>query len=304
MKVAVPIPKEQSIPPAGPAARTRYRRSTRTMLRRYGTRALLFGLMIGVCTIYVIPTYWVISTSFKSQLDALAIPPKWFNFTPTLENYRVAFVDYDMLPNFKNSVIVALFSTLLALALGTPAAYALSRFPFRGREGVMMWFLGTRMGPPILVALPFFLLSRSIGLYDHLILLIFVDVLTTLAWVVFMMRSFFDDIPIDIDESALIDGTSWLGALRRVVMPLAIPGLVATTVFCLILSWNEYFFALILTSVNAKTLPAAITSFMTVHGLLWGPMTAAGTVVMLPILIFTLWMQKYLIRGMTMGAIK
>ena len=168
----------------------------------------------------------------------------------------------------------------------------------------MMWFLSTRMGPPILVALPFFLLARQIGLYDKLILLIFVDVLITLAWVVFMMRSFFDDVPIEIDESALIDGTSWFGALFRVVLPLTAPGLVATTVFCLIMSWNEYFFALILTSVHAKTLPAAITSFMTVHGLMWGPMTAAGTAVMLPILLFTLWMQKYLIRGMTMGAVK
>ena len=168
----------------------------------------------------------------------------------------------------------------------------------------MMWFLSTRMGPPILVALPFFLLARQIGLYDKLILLIFVDVITTLAWVVFMMRSFFDDIPVEIDESALIDGTSWFGALFRIVLPLTAPGLAATTVFCLIMAWNEYFFALVLTSVNAKTLPAAITSFMTVHGLLWGPMTAAGTAVMLPILIFTLWMQKYLIRGMTMGAVK
>ena len=168
----------------------------------------------------------------------------------------------------------------------------------------MFWFLSTRMAPPILVALPFFLISRELGLYDTLTLLIIVNVLTNIAWVVFMMRSFFDDIPIDIDESAMIDGASWFGAFWRVVVPLTTPGLVATAVFSLIMAWNEYFFALVLTSINAKTLPAAITAFLTVHGLLWGPMTAAGTVVMIPILLFTLWMQRHLIRGMTMGAIK
>lgn len=267
-------------------------------------RLLLIAVMVVVVVIYVLPTFWVISTSFKSEKDAFAIPPKWFLFEPTLENYRIAFIDYNMLPNFKNSVIVAVGSTLLALLLGTPAAYALSRFTFKFRENLMFWFLSTRMAPPIMVALPFFLISRNIGLYDTLSLLIVVNVLTNLAWVVFMMRSFFDEIPIDVDESALIDGTGWFGALTRVIMPLVTPGLAATAIFCLIMAWNEYFFALVLTSVNSKTLPAAITSFLTVHGLLWGPMCAAGTAVMLPILLFTMWMQKHLIRGMTMGAVK
>jgi multiple sugar transport system permease protein len=272
--------------------------------RRYLKRVAIYLLMIIVVAIYIIPTFWVISTSFKAEVDAFAIPPKWIFFKPTLSNYTTAFIDYNMLPNFKNSIIVTIGSTTLALLLGTPAAYALSRFKFKLRENIMFWFLSTRMAPPILVALPFFLISRELGLYDTLTLLIIVNVLTNIAWVVFMMRSFFDDIPIDIDESALIDGASWFGAFWRVVVPLTAPGLVATAVFSLIMAWNEYFFALVLTSINAKTLPAAITAFLTVHGLLWGPMTAAGTVVMIPILLFTLWMQKHLIRGMTMGAIK
>lgn len=281
-----------------------YRRPLRVSVQRHGKRVLLFIIMVIVVAIYAIPTYWVITTAFKTEVEAFAIPPKWIFFKPTLANFKTAFIDYNMLPNFKNSVIVTFGSTLLALLLGTPAAYALSRFNFRLRENIMFWFLSTRMAPAMLVALPFFMLSRQIGLYDTLILLIIVNVLTNIAWVVFMMRSFFDDIPIEIDESALIDGLSWYGVLVRVILPLVRPGLVATTVFSLIMAWNEYFFALVLTSVNAKTLPAAITSFLTVHGLLWGPMTAAGTVVMLPILVFTIWMQKHLIRGMTMGAIK
>jgi multiple sugar transport system permease protein len=272
--------------------------------RRHLKTAILFVVMAIVFCIYVFPTYFVISTSFKTQADALAMPPKWFNFTPTLDNYRTAFGEYGMWPNFVNSIIVTCGSTLLALLLGVPAAYAFSRFNFRGRDSLSLWFLSTRMAPPIMVVLPFFLLGRDVGLYDTQLLLIIVDVLINLAWVVFMMRSFFDEIPIEIDESALIDGMSWLGALRRVVLPLAVPGLVATTIFSLIIVWNEYFFALVLTSVNAKTLPAAITAFLTVHGLLWGPMTAAGSAVMVPILVFTIWTQKYLIRGMTMGAVR
>lgn len=271
---------------------------------RQSKTAMLFVLMAIVFCIYAFPTYFVISTSFKSQADALAMPPKWFNFTPTLDNYRTAFGEYGMWPNFVNSIVVTCGSTVLALVLGVPAAYAFSRFNFRGRNSLSLWFLSTRMAPPIMVVLPFFILGRQIGLYDTQILLIIVDILINLAWVVFMMRSFFDDIPIDIDESALIDGLSWFGALRRVVLPLAIPGLVATSIFSLIIVWNEYFFALVLTSVNAKTLPAAITAFLTVHGLLWGPMTAAGSAVMVPILVFTVWTQKYLIRGMTMGAVR
>lgn len=295
----------ESIAEKAAVAQTRANEQRRRALTaRNIKRSLLFILMVGVVVIYVIPTYWVISTSFKVEVEAFAIPPKWFFFTPTLQNYRTAFIDYSMLPNFRNSVIVTIGSTLLALLLGTPAAYALSRYNFKYRENLMFWFLSTRMAPPILVALPFFLISRQIGLYDTLVLLIIINVLTNIAWVVFMMRSFFDDIPIDLDEAAQVDGATRLGALWRVILPLSTPGLIATSVFCLIMAWNEYFFALVLTSVSAKTLPAAITSFMTVHGLLWGPMTAAGTVVMLPILVFTLWMQKHLIRGMTMGAVK
>jgi multiple sugar transport system permease protein len=260
--------------------------------------------MVAVFLVYLLPTFWIVTTSFKTGADAFAMPPKWFNFGWTLENYRKAFIDYHMMGNAANSLIATSGSTLLALLLGTPAAYALSRFNFKLRENIMFWFLSTRMAPPILVAVPFFLISRRLGLYDTLTLLIFVYVLVNLAWVVFMMRSFFDEIPLELDESAMVDGASRFGAFRRIALPLTLPGLAATTIFCLIMAWNEYFFALVLTSDNAQTLPAAITTFLTVHGLLWGPMTAAGTVVMLPILVFALWVQKYLIRGLTMGAIK
>ena len=149
-----------------------------------------------------------------------------------------------------------------------------------------------------------FAISRMWGLFDTRILLIMVYVLMNISWVVWMMRSFFDEIPHQIDEASMVDGCNRLSALTRVILPLSRPGLVATSIFCLILSWNEYFFALVLTSVKAKTLPLAINTYLTVHGLLWGQMSAVSMVIMLPLIIFIFFVQKHLVRGLTMGALK
>jgi multiple sugar transport system permease protein len=244
-----------------------------------------------------------VTSSFKNDVDSLSKVPKLI-FRPTLDNYRNAFLTRGILKNFENSVVIALFSSGLALIIGTPAAYAISRFPIKKKEDLYFWFLTTRIAPPIVSALPFFVLSRNIGLYDSRTMLIIVNTLINLSWVIWMMRSFFDELSREIDESCLVDGCTRVTALLRIIIPLSKPGLIATTIFCLVMSWNEYFFALILTSVNAKTLPAAVTSFLTVHGLLWGQMCAIGTIVMLPILIFIFFTQRQLIRGLTMGAVK
>ncbi|CAA7600911.1 Binding-protein-dependent transport system inner membrane component [Acididesulfobacillus acetoxydans] len=266
-------------------------------------RILLYALLLIVFCVYVTPIWYIVTTSFKLERDAYAIPPKVF-FVPTLANYFDAFSGRGMGHNFFNSLVVSSVSSVLALLLGTPAAYALSRFEFKKKESIFFWFLSTRMAPFILAGLPVYLLSKQIGLYDTRTLLVIMDMLINLAWVVWMMRSFFDDIPPDIDEACMVDGCSRTSALFRVILPLATPGLVASTIFCLIMSWNEYFFAMILTSFNAQTLPAAISSFLTVYGLLWGQMAAAGTVIAIPIMVFVFFMQKHIIRGLTMGAVK
>lgn len=266
-------------------------------------RVLLYILLLVVFCIYVTPIWYIVTTSFKLERDAYAIPPKVF-FVPTLTNYIDAFSGQGMGHNFINSLIVSAVSSVLALLLGTPAAYALSRFNFKKKESIFFWFLSTRMAPLILAGLPVYLLSKQIGLYDTKTILVIMDVLINLAWVVWMMRSFFDDIPPDIDEACMVDGCSRTSALFRVILPLATPGLVASTIFCLIMSWNEYFFAMILTSFNAQTLPAAMSSFLTVYGLLWGQMAAAGTVIAIPIMVFVFFLQKHIIRGLTMGAVK
>lgn len=268
------------------------------------SKIICFFLVWIVIIIYVIPILWIITTSFKTDADAYALPIKWIHFDWTTINYKNVFEKGSMLRNFWNSLFVALVSSVVGLLIGVPAAYALSRYRMVRGELISNWILSTRMAPPILSAIPYYILSKSVGLYDTRGLLTMMHVLLILSWVVWMMRSFFDDIPREIDESCLIDGCSRLGCLVRVILPLSKSGLSATFIYSIILSWNEYFFALVLTSVNAQTLPASITSFMSVYGLMWGQMCAAGTIIMLPILFFVFIMQKQLVRGLSMGAVK
>jgi len=266
-------------------------------------RLILYIILIVVFLFWAVPILWMISSSFKNDVDSFSTVPKLI-FTPTLANYRDAFFTRGIIKNFINSVVIASLSSFFGIIIGTPAAYALSRFNLRRKEDLYFWFLTTRIAPPTLSALPFFLLSRYAGLYDSRAILIIVYTLMNLSWVVWMMRSFFDELPGELDESAMVDGCNRVTALIRIVLPLSRPGLIATAIFCVVISWNEYFFALILTNVKAQTLPAAITSFLTIHGLLWGQMCAIGTIVMLPILIFIFLTQRQLVRGLTMGSVK
>jgi len=266
-------------------------------------RVILYIILTIVFLFWAVPILWMVSSSFKNDVDSFSKVPK-IVFAPTVANYRDAFFTRGIVKNFINSVIVAILSSCLGIAIGTPSAYAISRFDFRRKEDLYFWFLTTRIAPPTLSALPFFLFSRYVGLYDSRLMLIIVYTLMNLSWVVWMMRSFFDELPKEVDESGMVDGCNRVTVLIRIVLPLSRPGLIATAIFCLVISWNEYFFALILTNVKAQTLPAAITSFLTIHGLLWGQMCAIGTIVMLPILVFIFLTQRHLVRGLTMGSVK
>lgn len=278
------------------------------MMRKHGkfrwSKIIFFVLVWAVIIVYVLPILWIVTTSFKTDAEAYALPIKWIDFEWTAVNYRNVFQKGSMIHNFWNSIFVAVISSLVSLLIGVPAAYALSRYKMKRGELISNWILSTRMAPPILCAVPYYILSKSVGVYDTKGLLVLMHVLLILSWVVWMMRSFFDDLPIEIDESCLIDGCSRFTCLTKVILPLSTSGLGATFIYSIILSWNEYFFALVLTSVNAQTLPASITSFMSVYGLMWGQMCAAGTIIMLPILFFVFVMQKQLVRGLSMGAVK
>src|ERR671915_35076 len=271
-------------------------------------RALIKYLVLGAALLAALaPVYWMFTISLKSELDQFAVPPPWFNFTPTLEHYYDAFVTRSFGQYLITSAIVAVISTICALVLGTLAAYSLARFrlPYDLDRRLSLWILSTRMFPAIVTAVPLFLMMRDVRLLNTRLSLIIVYTAFNLPFVVWMMRGFFADLPRDLEEAALVDGDSRLGALVRIVLPLVAPGLAATAVFCLIVSWNEFLFALVLTQTDAAmTLPVGIAGRVTQFEIKWGVMSAAATVAIIPILVFALALQKYLVRGLSLGAVK
>ncbi|HEX5706501.1 MAG TPA: carbohydrate ABC transporter permease [Pyrinomonadaceae bacterium] len=255
----------------------------------------------------LVPVYWMLTISLKSEAEQFAVPPRWLAFQPTLAHYAEAFFTRSFARYLATSALAALLSTALAVTLGTLAAYALARLNLPARTGarLAMWILSTRMLPPIVTAVPVFLLMRDVRLLNTVTGLVVVYTALNLPFVVWMMRGFFREIPRELEESARIDGDTRMGALRRVVLPLAAPGLAATAVFCLIIAWNEFLFALVLTQTDASmTLPVGIAGRVTQYEIRWGVMSAAGVVAMTPILLFALAVQRYLVRGLSLGAVK
>lgn len=253
------------------------------------------------------PVYWLLTISLKHEVDQFAYPPIWLQFQPTLEHYREAFWIRPFGNYLVHSAVVAASATLIALVVGIPAAYALARFswPRRWRDHIAFWFLSTRMLPPIVTCLPLLLLMQQLNLLDSLVGLTIVYATFNLPFVVWMMRGFFEEIPPELEEAAMLDGDSRIGALLRVVLPIASPGLAATAVFCLIVGWNEFLFALMLSLTDsATTLPVGIAASVNQYEIKWGVMSAAGVVAMVPVLLFAAAVQKYLVRGLSLGAVK
>lgn len=255
----------------------------------------------------LIPIYWMVTISLKSEVDQFAVPPVWIDFTPTLRHYYDSFVVRPFGSYLLTSSIVAAISTALTMAIGTCAAYSLARFklPGRANERLSFWVISTRMFPPIVTVVPLFLIMRTLGLLDTIAALVVVYTGLNLPFVVWMMRGYFEELPVELEEAAMVDGDSRLGAMWRVMLPLAAPGLAATAVFCLITCWNEFLIALILTQTDASmTLPVGIAGQVTQYEIRWGAMSAAGVVAMIPIVVFGVAVQRYLVRGLSLGALK
>jgi multiple sugar transport system permease protein len=275
--------------------------SYRLERRLVSTASLLVLALIAVYALT--PIVWTVLTSLKLPRDILTVPPS-LTFTPTLDNYQEALFKGGFARALLNSVIVGAGATLLSLAAGSLAAYALARFRFRGSNVLAYAILMTRMFPPVIAGLPLFILFQNLGLVDTHLGLILAHTTFSLPFVVWMMRSFFFTIPPSLEEAAMVDGCSQLGALVRVTLPLAAPGLAATSIFALIGSWNDLFFALILSRTNTPTLPVTAASFVTEQGVLWGQINAASVIIMAPIVVFTILMQKHLTRGLIAGGVK
>jgi len=267
------------------------------------SRIFVYVLVILAVLLSIAPIVYIIITSFKEPELTFAIPPVW-NFTPTLKNYEEVLSSTDFGKYFMNSVVVALATTGIALALGTLAAYGFSRFRFRGHFWLKMSSLIPQMLPPIAIVVPLYVLFSRLDWIDTRQSLIVSYLTFTIPFSIWMMIGFFDDVPVELEEAAMIDGCSRFGTLFRVSLPLAVPGLAATAILTFLYCWNEFLYAVILTGRNARTLPVIITSFMTNRSVLWGRIAASGSLVLIPVLIFALLAQRYLIRGLAKGAVK
>jgi multiple sugar transport system permease protein len=271
--------------------------------RKHGiSTVLLYAQTLLLLALTLFPVLWLIQLSLKVESEAFRMPPQLI-FWPTLENY-VALFQGKFARSFGNSLIVSVATTLISLVLGVPAAYALSRAGFQADKGIALWVLTTRMAPPIAFAIPFFLTYRYLGLIDTLLGLMIIYLTFNLSLVIWMMRTFFDGLPRSLEEAAEIDGAGPWGAVLRITLPLAGPGLATTAIFCFLFAWNDFFFALVLTRSQAQMAPVAIVNFMNYEGWEWGKIAAGGTLIMLPVVIFSLLVRRYLIRGLTAGAIK
>ena len=257
-------------------------------------------LIILVC---VFPFYWMVTASFKQQSAILASNPQFF-FQPTLENYVNAFSKFDILKSLQNSLFVALVTVLVSLVLGTPAAYAIARFEFKAKRDIWFWFISNRMLSPIVVALPFFLIARNFRLLDTTWALILIYLTFNVPIVVWICADQFRNIPKELDEAATLEGYNSFAIFLKIALPLAAPALAVSAIFCFIFSWNELLYALILTRNEAKTAPVVATSFMSGYELPWGQIMATGTMVALPVIIFSMIVSRQLVRGLTAGAIK
>ncbi|MAC78504.1 MAG: sugar ABC transporter permease [Rhodobacteraceae bacterium] len=293
-------------------------------------------LVIGYALITITPLLWIIATGFKSPADSIAYPPKVL-FQPSLEGYVNLFTDrtratddmldaagepqtwYDRIARnqgtiisgpsrygerFLNSVIIGFGSTALCMVLGTAAAYAFSRFKVPLKDDLLFFILSTRMMPPIAVAIPIFLMFRHLGLNDTHLGMILLYTAVNLSLSVWLLKGFIDEIPVEYEEAALIDGYTRFQAFYKVVLPQAATGIASTAIFCLIFAWNEYAFAVLLTSGTAQTAPPFIPTIIGVGGKDWPAVAAGATIFLVPVMVFTILLRKHLLRGITFGAVR
>ncbi len=260
-------------------------------------------LLIAICAFCIFPFYWMVTTSLKTQVVALQSPPAWI-FTPTLQNYIDVLFEDKVGASLINSLIVAVSTTVLAVTLGCPAAYALARFEFRGKTDLWFWFITNRFVSPVVLAFPVFMIARELGLRDTHIALILMYLTFTLPIVIWICTDQFRSIPYDLDEAALLEGASQWRIFRSICLPLATPGVAVSAILSFIFSWNELLFAYILAPKNAKTAPAMAVTFMEGYSVPYGKIMATSTLIVIPVLIFALLASKHLVRGLTMGAVK
>ncbi len=262
---------------------------------------LLFGAMIVLIVVpMVFPFLWMLLSSFKTQVDIISWPPKLF-FSPTLVNYVKVFSEQDFLQYFSNSALVGTVSILASLILGLPAAYSIARYK---QKKLSVLILLARLMPGIAFLMPWYIIFSRLGLMDSYLALILSHMLITLPVVVWIMSTYFDAIPIEMEESAMVDGAPRQKAFWMIILPLSGPGIVTATTLSFIFSWNNFMFSQVLSMEKTKTLPIAIYNFVSYAEVDWGGVMAAAVAIIAPAIILTMIFQKYVVQGLTMGAVK
>jgi multiple sugar transport system permease protein len=288
--------------------------------KRVSSQVLIYGALLLWTFVCLFPIYWTVSTSFKTAVNVTQghlIP--WVDFQPDWKGWRslglspdtlgrTSTVRAEFLKRFENSVVVSLGAAAFAVVIGSLAAYGLSRFdykfgPWRNRD-IAFFFLSQLILPPVVLAMPFLVLYKGLALLDTKIGLVLVYTLMVLPIVIWIMRDQFDTIPIELEQAALVDGCSVWGAFARIVLPIALPGMVAAFILSVILCWNEYFFAALLTSTNAKTIPVMVASQTGSQGISWWSMAALSTAAIAPLLLIGIFLERYIVKGLTAGAVK
>ena len=259
------------------------------------------ALVVASLVFFLFPFFWLLQTSFKPPIDVFSAPPKW-TFGPTLANYAATFRDFDVPLFLRNSTLIALGSTALSMALGVPAAYAIARSRSAGLRSFANVFLIIRMIPPVAMLLPVYLLMRDLRVLGTYQAVIAINTVLDSAFVVWMLQSTFRQVPTEIEDAALCDGCSRFGAFWRVALPLARPGLIAAALFCVLFSWNDFIFALLLTSPSTKTLPVALLATFSSQDIGWGELAVMSQVTVLPVVAVAIYLNRNLVRGLTTGA--
>lgn len=259
-------------------------------------------IALAITAAFMFPLGWVVLSSLKTRLEIFVLPPKWI-FYPTFQNYQ-DILHSDFMYQLKNSLLVAAISTGVSLVFGSLTAYGFSRYPIRGSDNILFWILSLRMLPPIAVVIPFYLLFRSLGLLDTTLALVLVYCIFNISFAIWVLKGFFDEIPIELEEAAKLDGYSPMQVFWRVSLPLVRPGLATTAIFCLIQSLNEFLVALTLTTRKAVTAPVGLAKLQTFLGTDWGRISAAAVIFMIPVVVFTIFVRNELIRGMSFGRMR
>ncbi len=271
-------------------------------LRKRMNRIFLYLALFAVCFVSIFPYLWMVLVSVKERVLVYQ-PGVWF-FQPTFENYKTIFQRYDLGSYMINSAIIAGCNCVISLFFGSLTAFALARYRFKGRKQFSFFMLFIRILPAVASIIPLFIIAAALQMLDTHAVLIITYLLFNIPFTVLMMQGFFEDISRDIEEAAMIDGCNSFQVLYKIVVPLAMPGIVATAIFCIINAWNEFVYAMQLTTFNASTVPTIVQMFKTVTGIVWGEMSAVGTVSTLPVLVFAMLVQKQMVRGLSFGAVK